>query len=94
MRVGERELIPVARIVTYGRARGTVGRDRIGGWGWGFARVTPLAVVVKDAEGERRIAFAKTAGGTLRVMLGATLVMALLFTAIRWLIRRQRGSGV
>jgi uncharacterized spore protein YtfJ len=88
--VGERTLIPTARIVSFGKARGTVGADRIGGWGGGFAWITPLAIVEKTAEGERCIPIAGETTSALRGLLGAAVATTLFFTVVRWLVRRWR----
>jgi uncharacterized spore protein YtfJ len=90
--VGERTLIPVARIVSFGRARGTIGADRIGGWGAGFAWVTPVAVVEETPEGERCTPIADETAAALRGLLGAAVAITLFFTAVRWLVRRRRAA--
>jgi uncharacterized spore protein YtfJ len=91
--VGGRRLIPVARVVSWGRARGTIGTDQISGWGSGFVRVVPLSVLEETAEGERRIAIANTTAMALRALVGVAMAMTLLFTTVRWLARRLRGAG-
>jgi uncharacterized spore protein YtfJ len=90
--VGERTLIPVARIVSFGKARGTIGTDRIGGWGVGFAWVTPVAIVEETPEGERRTPIADGTAAALRSLLGAAVATTLFFTAVRWLVRRRRAA--
>lgn len=91
--VGGRVLIPVARFVTYGRASATIGSDRVGGWGGGFVRVVPVAVVEETAEGERSIAVTDATSAALRRLLGAAVAVGLFFTAVRWLARRLRRAN-
>jgi len=88
--IGERTLIPVARIVSFGKARGTIGTHQVGGWGVGFVQVTPLSILEQTAEGERSIPIADETATALRGLLGAAVAMMLFFTVIRWLFRWQR----
>ena len=48
-----RRLVPLARVVSLGRARGTIGTHRLGGWGWGLSNVKPLAMMVETPGGGR-----------------------------------------
>jgi uncharacterized spore protein YtfJ len=86
--VGGRTLVPVARIVSFGKARATVGANRIGGWGGGFAWVRPLALLEQIPEGERRVPIRDSAAPALRVMFGAAVAATLFFALLRWLVRR------
>lgn len=88
--VDGRELVPVARIVSFGKARATIGPDQVGGRGGGFVWIKPLAVLEVTPTGERRIAIQDGTAAAIRGMLAATISIALLFTVIRWLVRRQR----
>jgi hypothetical protein len=91
--LGERKLVPVARIVSFGKARATVGSHRTGGWGTAFAHITPLAVEVEPVAGEgkaRRVAITNATATALRGMLAGALIMVAVFTAIRWLARSAR----
>lgn len=88
--VGGRKLIPVARVISFGKASATIGTDRIGGWGVGFARVTPLAIIDETDEGEHRIPLANTTAQALQSMFAGAVAVTLFFTAIRWLVRRRR----
>ena len=91
--VGERELIPVARVVSFGRARGMVGTRRVSGWGGGFVWVKPLAVIEVTPDGERRIPIQDGTAAAVRGILATTISMTLLFTVIRWLVRWKQRSG-
>jgi 3-deoxy-D-arabino-heptulosonate 7-phosphate (DAHP) synthase class II len=92
--VGDRELIPEARIASYGRARATIGTHRTGGWGVGLVQVKPLAIVERTAEGERRIVISDATARSMRLMLGVAAAMMVIFAGIRWLVRRRRGASI
>lgn len=92
--VGDRVLIPEARIASYGRARATVGTYRVGGWGVGTVQVKPLAVVDRTAEGEKRIVIVDATTRTLRLFLGAGMAMMVVFVCIRGLLRQRRGAKI
>lgn len=85
-----RKLIPVARIVSAGKARATIGPNRISGWGGGFARITPVAILEETAEGERYIPISDATTAAVRGMLAAMLAGTLFFTFLRWRVRRLR----
>jgi len=42
-------LTPVARLISFGRAKATIGTKEIGGWGAGVVRITPVAVRAESA---------------------------------------------
>lgn len=90
--VGGRTLTPVARVVSFRRARGTIGRERIGGWGVAYARITPLAVVEESAGGERRVAIRDATTGALARLLAGAVAVLLFFQLIRRLARRARAD--
>ncbi|HSJ55490.1 MAG TPA: hypothetical protein VLC52_17240 [Anaerolineae bacterium] len=90
-----RRLVPLARVVTLGRARATIGTHRLEGRGWGLAYVKPLAVIEETPGGERlgRVA---VRDGTARALVGmyvAALGITLLFAAVRWLAGRRGPAG-
>jgi uncharacterized spore protein YtfJ len=88
--VGGRKLIPVVRIVSFGKARATIGTEQSGGWASGVVWIKPLAVVEADAEGERRIPITDATASAVYGLLGLTLAMTLFLAAVRWLGRRLR----
>ena len=90
--VGERELIPVVRIVSFGKARATIGTRQSGGRAVGFVWIKPLAVLVADAEGERRIPITDATASAVYRLLGLALALTFFFSAVRWLGRRLRRS--
>ena len=92
--VDGRKLIPLARIVAASKARATIGTNRVGGWGGGFVRITPVAIIEETADGERRVPITDATAAALRGMLGAMLAMTLCFAVLRWLLRSLRwGRG-
>jgi len=94
MVLGERSLVPVADIVTLGRARGTIGKNWVHGQGWGAAQVTPRAVIVQEAGGEGRVEIVDaTARLICRLAAAALLTSAALALARRLLRHRRAGTG-
>ena len=91
--VGERELIPEARVVSFGKARGTIGDRQVSGRGGGFVWIKPLAVIEVTPDGERRIPIQTGTAAAMRGMLSVTIVMTLLLTTIRWLVRWKKRSA-
>ena len=90
--IGGRSLTPVMRVVSYGRARATIGTRRLEGWAGGLVRITPLAIVEETPGGERRIAIHDATRTALGRILAITVAATLFFSAIRWVVR-QRRSG-
>lgn len=91
--VDGRTLTPVARVVSYGKAKGTIGTNQIGGWGFGFARVIPQAVLEKTDDGERAIAIVDITAEALRGMFVTALAITVVFAAIRWVVHRRHRAG-
>lgn len=87
-----RTLIPVVRIVAWGKAKATVGTKRVGGWGSGFVSIRPLAMVEERAAGERRIAITDATSEAVGRLLCAALAITLFLGTIRWLVKRSRTS--
>lgn len=90
---GGRELIPVARVISFGRASATVGSGRVAGRGGGFAWVKPLAVLEVTEAGERRIDLRDESAEAVRGILAAAVAIGLLCTVIRWLVHRRHGGS-
>jgi uncharacterized spore protein YtfJ len=89
-RIGDRTLIPVAKIVSFGKAKGTVGTNQIEGWGGGFVRITPLSILEETAEGQRCIPITDMTATALRRQVGAAVAIILFFTVVQGLVRRWR----
>lgn len=90
---GGRELVPLARVVSFGTASATVGSGQIAGRGGGFTWVKPLAVLEVTDAGERRIDLRSESAEAVRSMLATAVAVGLICTAIRWLVRQKRGSS-
>jgi hypothetical protein len=78
---------------TIGHARGTIGSGRVSGWGGGFFRVTPLALIEDAPEGKRRVAVSNATTTALAGLLGAATAVTVFCTVLRWLLRRSRRRG-
>jgi uncharacterized spore protein YtfJ len=90
---GDRELIPIVRVVAFGKASATVGAKQVGGQGRGFAWIKPLAVLEVTEDGERRIELEDGTAAAMRGILAAAISIGLACTAIRWAFRwKRRGS--
>lgn len=90
-----RRLVPLARMVSLGKARATIGTHRLEGRGWGLAYVKPLAVVVETPRGAR-LARVAVRDGTARALVGmylAAVAITLLLAAVRWLARERGPAG-
>jgi len=90
-----RRLVPLARVVSLGRAQATIGTHHLEGRGWGLAYVQPLAVIEETPGGERLRSVA-VRDGTARALLGmyvAALGITLLFAAVRRLARGRGPAG-
>jgi hypothetical protein len=86
--IGDRRLTPVARVVSFGKARANIGTDTIAGWGAGFVHVKPVAILEERGEESRHIAINRRTEAILRQMLGVAVALTIIFTAIRWAVRR------
>ena len=88
--IAGRRLIPIARSVSFGKARAHVGSSHVGGWGTGFVQITPVAIIEEGPEGNRRISITDATTRALWGMLAAGVVAALLFASLRRLAVRWR----
>jgi hypothetical protein len=66
---GDRTLIPVTRVVSFGQARATIGRSRHSGWGGGFVWVRPVAMLVDTTRGQQRIRIADGTAAAVRRLI-------------------------
>jgi hypothetical protein len=78
------------RVVSFGKARGTVGLGRFGGWGTGWVRITPLAVLEETEQGRQRVAVSDATATAWWGILAAGAVVTLVAVAVRRLARRRR----
>ena len=91
--VDGRELIPVVRVVSFGKARATIGTRQVAGRGGGFVWIKPLAIVEVTPDGERWIPIQDGTASAMRGMLAAAISITFLFTAIRWLVCWRRKAS-
>jgi uncharacterized spore protein YtfJ len=91
IRVGDRTLIPVVRVVSFGRARATIGKRGYGGWGMGFAWVRPVAMLVDMPHGQERIRIVDGTSVAVRRLVWLAVGITALFTAVRWSVQRVNG---
>ena len=89
--VAGRRLVPVARIVSVGRGRATIGRARVQGWAGGFSQIVPLGVIEETEDGQRYVAITDATGMVLRRILVGAIAITLLSMAIRGVVRRGCG---
>jgi uncharacterized spore protein YtfJ len=89
--IGERELVPVARVTTYARRRALVGSNQLAGQGWGFVQLRPVAILERSETGERRIPIRdKTAQMFSGLLLAAFITPLLLALAVRLAHKHDR----
>ena len=86
--VGGHTLIPVARVVSMGKARGNVGTSQISGWAGGFARIVPVAILARTEEGDRRIAVVDATRNLVGVLVAVGLISTLILAIVRRIARR------
>ena len=88
---GERELTPLVRVTAYTRRQAHVGSDWLSGWGGGFVRMRPIAIIERSEAGERRIPIRdKTAQMLGGLFLAAIIIPLLLGLAV--LLMRKRND--
>jgi len=92
--VGGRVLIPVARVISFGKATATVGARQVSGRGGGFVWIKPLAVLEVTPAGEHRIPLHDSTAAAVRGMLASAIVVAVFAGAIRLVARRMRKDGL
>jgi uncharacterized spore protein YtfJ len=76
-------LVPVVRVVSMGKARGTVGMNSVSGWAWAFARIMPVAILVRTETGDRRITIVDTTAKMIGVLMAAALISTLFLAVLR-----------
>ena len=85
-----RTLIPVVRIVSFGKAKAIIGNGRSSGRAVGFVWVKPQAVLEAGPEGERRIPITDATASAVYSLLGLALAITFVSVAVRWLGGRLR----
>ena len=71
IQVGGRELVPLVRVTSRVRRRAFVGSDGVGGGGWGFVCMRPVAILDRSRAGEHRL---PVRGETVRSIVWLVLV--------------------
>jgi len=89
IRVGDRTLIPVVRVVSFGKARATIGQSEYGGWGVGFAWVRPVAMLVETPQGQQRIRIVDGTSVAARRLVWLAVGVTAALAAVRWSVRRM-----
>ena len=90
--IGGRKLTPVVRVVSFGKARATVGTRRSGGWASGFVWIKPIAILEDTPQGGRRIAITDGTAAAVRGILGVAVTITFALAALRHVVRRSRDA--
>jgi hypothetical protein len=89
LRVGQREIVPEARVTWWMRRRATIRLDGASGWGGGRVSLQPTALIERGPGGERRIPIRdETARLLIGVAVGALFVYFLAEIAARLAMTR------
>lgn len=67
VRVGQKEIVPEARVTWWLKRNATIGMEGAWGWGGGWVNVQPTAVIERGPAGERRIPIHDE---TVRLLIG------------------------
>ena len=89
--VGEKELTPIAKVISFVRRRGAIKKRGIAGGG-GFVLIEPTAVVESSPQGTRRIPVRDETRRALVGMLAAALIFPIALELAVRLIERLRRS--
>jgi hypothetical protein len=90
MQVGGRELVPLVRVTGRVRRRAFVGSDDVGGGGWGFVHMRPVAILDRSGAGEHRLC---VRSGTARFIAWLLLVFFVVPLVAVLLVSLWRRSG-
>ena len=91
IRVGQKEIVPEARVTGWLKRNVTIGMECAWGWGGGVVRIQPAAVIERGPEGERRIPIHdETKRLLIGLVAGAVFVFFLAYIAER--LATQRGG--
>ena len=91
IRVYDRILTPVARVVSAVEHRGTIREAGIEGVGWGVAHIRPLQVIEERDGVERPLLIPDVTGNVLRQMALVAVVISLVATVLIIANRLTRG---
>ncbi len=89
--VGQKEIIPEARVASWLRRSATVGMEGVWGWSGGWVDIQPTAVIERGPEGERRIPI-RDETARLLIGLAAGAVFVFFLTRIAEGLATRRGD--
>lgn len=92
IRVGQKEIVPEARVTSWLKRSATVGMEGVWGWGGGWVNIQPTAVIERGPEGERRIPIRDE---TTRLLIGlaAGAVFVMFLAGIAERLATSQGGG-
>jgi hypothetical protein len=91
IRVGQKEIVPEALVTSWLKRSATVGMEGVWGWGGGWVKIQPAAVIERGPEGQRRIPIRdETRRLLIGLAAGAVFVFFLAHIAER--LATQRGG--
>jgi hypothetical protein len=92
VQVEGRELVPVVRVTSRMRRRAFMGGDGVGGGGWGFVHMRPVAIVDRSGAGEQRLQVRNEAAGSIVWLTLIFLAVPLMAFLLVYLLRRSEGK--
>ena len=90
--VGEKELTPIARVISFVRRKGAIKKRGLAGGGGGFVLIEPMAVVESSPQGIRRLSVRDETRRALAGMLAAALIFPIALELAVRLIEQFRRS--
>ena len=95
-KIGQRELIPIAKMQSIFRRQVTFGTNNSSGYGGGLIWLKPVAVIERGPDGsEHRIAITDRTGMATKGMLIGAAVLPLVYAIVAglaFIVRRQRST--
>jgi hypothetical protein len=88
IQVGGRELVPLVRLTSRVRRRAFVGSDGVGGGGWGFVHMRPVAMLDRSRNGEQRLRVRSETASSIVWLPLAFLVVPVVAGLLMYLSRR------
>lgn len=90
--VGEKELTPIVRLISFVRREGAVKKRGLAGGGGGFVLIEPTAIVESSPQGTRRLLVRDETRRALAGMLAAALILPIALELAVRLVERLRRS--
>ena len=88
--ISEKELTPVARVVSFVKRSGTIREKTITGGGGGFVRIEPIAIMETSPAGTRRLSVHDETRRALAGMVAAALILPIILELAARLIEQPR----